>query len=112
MFDVLASASAALVSLIGFGLLALAQERHWNNVTGLDECCRIPAASLRFAGLAAQALACVLFVVAEGPSFGALLWGVGMTGTAMAIAFALTWKPQALCPLASALRLRLKAFTK
>lgn len=97
---------AVLASLCGFVLLALSQDRHWSAVTGLDEGQRVPSAPLRGGGLAAQAVACVLWVIAEGPGFGALLWGVSMTGTAMAIALTLTWRPQWLQPLGRGLSLR------
>ncbi|MEN9892388.1 MAG: hypothetical protein RLY78_2683 [Pseudomonadota bacterium] len=85
---------AVLASLCGFALLALGQDRHWSAVTGLDEGQRVPSAQLRGSGLAAQAVACALWVIAEGPGFGALLWGVSTTAAAMTIALTLTWRPQ------------------
>jgi hypothetical protein len=102
---------AVLASVFGFALLALSQDRHWSAVTGLDEGHHVSCAPLRGSGLAAQAVAWVLWVSAEGPGFGALLWGVSTTAAAMAIALTLTWQPQWLQPLGRGLlRLRYSAY--
>jgi len=104
MRDALLIVAAATVSLAGFGAMALGQERHWHAVTGLGEEMRLPGRLLLAAGLTAQVLSCAMFVLAQGAGFGALLWGLVMTAKAMSIAFALTWRPAALRPMARVLR--------
>lgn len=108
MREALMLALAAVVSLAGFCVLALGQERHWQVVTGRDKHARLPGGRLRAAGLAAQASSCALFVLAQGPGFGPLLWATSMTGVAMLVAFALTWRPQWLRPVARVLTVRSK----
>ncbi len=103
MYEASTLGAAALLSLLGFGMLALGQERHWQTVTGLGEHKRIRSAPLLAAGLMLQAAACGLFVKAEGASFGALLWVLSMTATAMTVALTLTWRPSALRWLAAGL---------
>jgi hypothetical protein len=87
-------------SWLGFVALALSQERHWSHVSGLPLEQRLSGRGLITAGLMLQVCALVGLVHSQGPSFGALLWMVMLSATAMAVALLLTWKPQWLRPLA------------
>jgi hypothetical protein len=89
----LGSAGAVVLSWLGFCALALGQERHWRAVAQTDECNRHPAPRLIVSGVLAQVLAGVLLVHAHGMSFGAMLAVLIVTGTAMTVTFALSWKP-------------------
>lgn len=102
-------ATAVAVSLFGFLVLALGQDRHWEAVTGRGADARVRGPVLLPVGLAAQAASCALLVLAQGPGFGALLWGVCMTAAALTVALTLTWRPAALRPLALLIRAALPA---
>ncbi|GGB99322.1 hypothetical protein GCM10007205_05790 [Oxalicibacterium flavum] len=97
---------ACVASLLGFGLLALGQERHWEAVTALAADRRVSQRVLMTMGLVLQALALPLLVFSQGAGFGSLLWGVLVTATAMSIAFVLSWRPRWLKPLAGLLRVK------
>ena len=106
MHEALLIMTSALASFLGFAMLALSQDRHWTHVTGLDPTRRALTIALRLAGVGTQALVCVPLVVSQGPGFGSLLWVLGLTLMAVTVAAVLTWRPQALSPLASAITLR------
>lgn len=80
--------------LLGFGWLALTQERHR---------ARIPAASSasapagqRTAGLGAILFGLPLCIAGEGPAFGTLAWVLLTSAAAVAVSFILTWQPRRL----------------
>jgi Na+-transporting NADH:ubiquinone oxidoreductase subunit NqrB len=106
MREMLVIGAALLISLVGFALLALSQERHWTHVTEMGEAQRAPSWLLHAFGLSAQACALPPIIWAEGSGFGCLLWGVGLTGSATTVALALTWFPGALMPIATLLTRR------
>lgn len=105
MHDAWLLMTSALASLLGFAMLALSQDRHWTHVTGLHPTRRALTIALRWAGLCIQAVVCVPLVVSQGPGFGALLWGLGLTLMAVTVTSVLTCWPQALIPLAGAITL-------
>ena len=94
MLDALGMLLAALLMVIGFGLLALSQERHFETVFGRAA---VSPAELvrrnRIVGAFAIAAALPICIHAEGPGFGGLLWVVVMGACAIFIALLLTWKP-------------------
>lgn len=106
MAEALCVVLACLFSLMGFALMALGQERHWQHVIALEPDARIGQAILFRIGLGAQGVALPLMIYAEGPGFGALLWGVSLTAMAMLVAFVLSWRPRWLVPLAKIVRTR------
>ena len=59
---------------LGFALLALSQDRHWNHVGGGRHCPRRTAVLLRVAGYALLFCALVIALERDGASFGSLLW--------------------------------------
>ena len=93
-------AAAFLFSWVGFGLLALAQERH----TGLFYPSFKPVAQVKQAqaaiGIIAICIAFALCIKTQSAGFGSLLWLLMLTASAMMVALQLTWAPQTLKPLA------------
>ena len=91
---------AALLSWLGFALLALTQERHfalfYTSFSPFDQWIRAQAAT----GIIAICLTLPLCLKAQGAGFGSLLWVLLTTFTAMTVALQLTWAPNALRPLA------------
>lgn len=92
-------AAAGLALYFGFACLALAMPEHWAQACGEDDA---PPGStgLRPVGFAVLALAFVLCLLRDGPSFGSLLWVVMACASAVAVALSLAWKPRLLLPLA------------
>lgn len=76
-----------LISLVGFGLLALAQSRHWSAVTGLTPGTQPRRA--RSLGLLLQGLVLPLLIAGHGASFGSLLWVLLMGLAAFAVSMLL-----------------------
>ena len=77
--------------LLGFGWLALTQERHRARIPGAS-----PAsapARRRAAGLGAILFGLPLCVAGEGAAFGTLLWVLLTSTAAVAVSFILTWQP-------------------
>jgi hypothetical protein len=81
---------------LGFALLALSQARHWHEVTDAP----LPSQRLlRLWGGAALALALALALLRDGPAFGTVLWVIGASISAIAVALTLSGCPRALRPL-------------
>ena len=93
-------AVAFLLCWTGFGLLALAQERHfglfYQSFRHPDQWIRVQAAI----GIIAICLALPLCIKAQSAGFGSLLWVLMLTASAMTVALQLTWAPQNLKALA------------
>jgi len=93
---------AALVALafassyLGFALFALSQKTHHASVAGLASRAALPpAARLRCQALGTLALALAFgaSLSAEGPSFGSLLWVLGLAGAGLSVTFTLSYRP-------------------
>jgi hypothetical protein len=84
---------------LGFALLALSQDRHWQNVGGLCDCPFRAMVLLRLAGYGLLVAALVLSLVLDGPAFGSLLWATMLTTGAFAVVCTLTWCASWLRPL-------------
>ena len=93
-------AAAFLVSWAGFGLLALAQERHvglfYPSFKPIARVIQTQAAI----GIIAICIAFALCIKTQSVGFGSLLWLLMLTASAMVVALQLTWAPQTLKPLA------------
>ena len=91
------------LAYLGWGLLALGQERHWRRVAGTTS--RTPFLILLLRGLGGVALAAsfAIALLSDGPSFGTLLWVTMLSLSAIAVAFTLAWRPGWLRPLAACL---------
>ena len=79
---------------LGFALLALSQERHFERVYESNW----PAAhnqraqrAIAFIAIGSSLACCV---ASQGASFGSLLWALAITAAALAVALMLTWRPQ------------------
>lgn len=94
MRDLLLTLAAFALAQWGFALLALSQERHVERVFGhhARPACR-PRVQ-RATGFTAIGLGLPVCMVAEGASFGSLLWAVLISAAAMSIALTLTWRPR------------------
>ena len=88
-----------LTAYLGFALLALSQARHWRRVGEPTPLSRGRVIVLRLAGAGMVALAFVLCLMRDGPSFGALLWATAISIAALAVACTLSWRPRLLRPL-------------
>lgn len=78
--------------LLGFGWLALTQERHRARIPAA---CSVSApAGQRTAGLGAILFGLPLCIAAEGAAFGALVWVLLTSAAALAVSFILTWQPR------------------
>jgi hypothetical protein len=95
-------ADAALVALafassyLGCALFALSQKPHHARVAGLSSRAALPAATRRRCqalGTLSLVLAFGASLVAEGPSFGSLLWVLGLAGAGLSVTFTLSYRP-------------------
>jgi hypothetical protein len=95
-------ANAALVALalassyLGFALFASSQKAHHARVAGLSSRAELPPATRRRCqalGTLALAVAFAASVAAEGPSFGSLLWVLGLAGAGLSVTFTLSYRP-------------------
>lgn len=94
MPDAVLLAFALALSLIGMASIALTMEAHWAQVCeGLPQS---PAAVLRLrvAGSVSLAAALVLCLIVDHASMAVLVWVMTMAGSALAVAFTLTWQPR------------------
>jgi hypothetical protein len=99
MFEAFCMLAAGLLALLGFALLALSQERHFEAVCLSPQPAGRQAAA-RTAGFGLIGLALPLCITSEGAGFGSLLWLVLISAAAMALALTLTWRPRWLRALA------------
>lgn len=93
MLDPVLLALAFALSMIGMASLALTMEAHWAQV--FDGLPQSPAAVLRLrvVGPVSLAAALVLCLIVDHASMAALVWVMTMAGSALAVAFTLTWQP-------------------
>jgi hypothetical protein len=95
--------AAFALMFLGFAVLALSQERHWERVHETNWLAARSPRAQRAIGFIAIAAALPLCLHDQGAGFGSLLWVVLMGAAAMAVALLLTWRPRWLRPLARAL---------
>ncbi len=85
---------AAASSYAGFACLALAQERHWEQVMAHPGPAPAQRRWLRWAGVLGLCASLLLALWRDGPGLGGLLWCVLLTATALGVAFTLAWRPR------------------
>lgn len=88
-------------SYAGFALLALRQRPHHAAVAGLQRRSTPPPASRRrklVLGAALLAASFAASLLAQGPSFGSLLWVLLLAAGAQSVLFTLTYRPHWLRP--------------
>lgn len=100
MLETLFILAAAALLTLAFGLLALSQERHWENVTGTPG--PTPARRRRHRGLAVACISAALplCLFAAGTGLSSLLWAFLCFAEAFAMTSTLTWWPRGLSLLA------------
>ncbi|MEM1126557.1 MAG: DUF3325 domain-containing protein [Bacteroidota bacterium] len=98
MVDVLLLLGSFLASYLGFALMALTLDRHWRDITDRPKPDR--QLVLRIGGYGLLVAAFAMVFVSDGPSFGALLWILGLGAAAYALAMTLAWRAEWLRPLA------------
>lgn len=91
-------------SYLGFALLALSQDRHWQQAGGGRQCPAPLVLPLRVLGYAALFVALVLALHRDGPGFGSLLWGTMVSLAAVAVVCTLSWRARWFAPLVRSLR--------
>jgi hypothetical protein len=97
MPDAVMFAAALAASVLGMAWLALAMETHWEQVRGTAP---LPARSartvraLRLLGAAGLATSLALCLAVDHASMAALVWVMGLAASALAVAFALSWRPR------------------
>ncbi len=99
--------AAVACALAGMGWLALSLPAHVQQAWGRNA----PARLLRLhraLGAAAVALALVLCLGADHASIAVLVWAMTLSGAALAVAFALAWRPCWLRALAPWMRGRVR----
>lgn len=95
MADALLLLLAWISSLVGTAWLALAMNAHWRQIRSGEP----PARRLRCLGAAASLLSLWLCLAADHASMAVLVWVMALTGSALTVAFTLSWRPAALAPL-------------
>lgn len=88
----------ALATYLGFALLALSQDRHWQRAGGGMACPPRLVLPLRVVGYLLLFAALVLALVRDGAGFGSLLWGTMLTVGAVAVVCTLAWRAHWLRP--------------
>ena len=99
-------AAALLCSFCGLGWLALAMETHWQQVRGEAAAGRSTVRLLRALGAGALLLALGLCLRADHATMAVLVWVMALAGSALLIAFSLSWRPRWLRPLVAWVRPR------
>lgn len=95
MRDAMLLAGLLVAAYAGFGLLALSQPRSWERLGRPFRPGRQAALGLRAGGTALLGLSLLLAWLRDGPSFGILLWVVGLTLGALCTVASLTYADQA-----------------
>jgi len=96
--------AVALVSYVGFALLALSQERHWLRAGGKQACPARVVMPMRAVGYGLLLAALGLALLRDGPSFGSLLWVTVLTVAALGVVATLAWRAAWLRPVVRALQ--------
>jgi hypothetical protein len=95
-------AGAFAASYLGFALLALRQKPHHAAVSASTARRALPRAFLHRClalGSVGLALSFVLSLLAQGPSFGSILWVLSNGAAALGVMFTLAFRPRWLRPL-------------
>jgi Protein of unknown function (DUF3325) len=89
--------AALLSSTAGMAWLALGMKVHWRQACGGRVASSTATTrTLRIAGGFALAGSLFLCLAADHPSIAVLVWVMSLAAAALAVAFALTWRPRVL----------------
>jgi hypothetical protein len=97
-------AAALLCSTCGLGWLALAMETHWQQVRGDAAAGQRSVRLLRALGAVALLIALGLCLHADHATMAVLVWVMALAGSALLVAFSLSWRPRWLLPLVAWIR--------
>jgi hypothetical protein len=89
----------ALSSYVGFALLALSQDRHWQRAGGAALCPARLVLPLRAVGYGLLLVALAVALLRDGAGFGSLMWATMLSVGAIAVVGTLTWRARWLRPL-------------
>lgn len=93
-----------LASYLGFVLLALSQDRHWERAGGERHCPSRLVLPLRALGYVLLLASLVLALLRDGPGFGSLVWATMLSVGAVAVTCTLTWRAHWLRPVVRTLQ--------
>lgn len=95
-------AAALAACALGTAWLAIAMEAHWQQVRNTDAPPR-PAVVFALRALGSVALVASLLIClrVDHASMAALVWVMAFAGSALVVAFLLSWRPRWLAPLVS-----------
>ncbi len=94
----------SLACYVGFALLALSQDRHWERAGGARDCPARLVVPLRLGGYLLLLASLGLALWRDGPSFGSLVWATMLSVGAIAVTCTLTWRAHWLRPLVRTLQ--------
>lgn len=94
----------ALACYLGFALLALSQDRHWERAGGGRDCPAWLVRPMRIAGYVLLLASLALALWRDGPGFGSLVWATLLSVGATAVTATLTWRPNWLRPVVRTLQ--------
>ncbi|KQV90301.1 hypothetical protein ASD15_23585 [Massilia sp. Root351] len=99
MHDALILIAALAATVAGAGWLALSMDSHWEQVRGAQPATPGTVRLLRVLGALAWLAALLLCLRVDHASMAALVWVMALAGSALVVAFTLTWRPRWLAPL-------------
>ena len=85
---------AALLTALGFGWLAIAMDRHWEQVHGQAGPSRAHQKTLRLLGGLLLAASLLLCLMADNAAMAALVWVMLLAAGVVVIAGLLSWRPR------------------
>lgn len=94
MRDALLLCAAVLAAVAGMGWLALAMDVHWEQVRGAAPLPRATQRVLRVLGALGLGASLALCLAVDHASMASLVWVMALAAAALAVAFALTWRPR------------------
>lgn len=99
MLDALLLCGVLAAGYLGFMLLALSQNRHWQGAGGHRRCPARTSWLLRGAGCVLLIGALLLALLRDGAGFGPVLWATTISVSAFAVVGTLTWRSDWLRPI-------------
>ena len=92
---------AFVATWLAFACFALAQRRHWQAVTGAQDCSRSGRWILKSSGIVGLVASFTVILWREGADYGALLWVTQLPVAALCVVATLSLRPRLLRPIAA-----------
>ncbi len=86
--------AAAAAAIVGFGWLALAMDRHWEQAHGDRPQPALAVRVMRVMGTVALAASLALCLSADHASMAVLVWLMLLAAAVLTVAMTLSWRPQ------------------